>query len=233
MRDLGDLEREIGYQFADRSFLTRALTHSSHAHERSSDSDNEQFEFLGDAILGFIISDVLCREHPRLNEGQLSRIKGFLVSASNLVKYAEQIRLGEYLHLGRGEEKTGGRMKQTLLVDGFEALLAAVYLDGGLDAARGLAMRFFAPQIRGIGHGAEELADYKSGLTEALLKEGRAAEYILASESGPDHQKLFIVEVCISGEAVASGIGLTKKAAEQAAAKHALAKLREFESETV
>lgn len=228
MRALDDLELELGYRFSDRSLLSQALTHSSHAHERSGGvADNEQLEFLGDAVLGFLISDVLCRAVPRLTEGQLSRIKGFLVSAANLVKYAEQIHLGEYLHLGRGEEKTGGRTKQTLLVDGFEALIAAVYLDGGIDPVRSVTLRFFQPQIDEIGNGAEELQDFKTALQDALrARNGGTAEYAVASETGPDHQKLFSVDVQISGESLASGMGLTKKAAEQAAAKHALERLK-------
>src|SRR4030095_8716600 len=122
MSSIHDLEADLGYTFKDVQLLKQAVTHSSHANERSTgERDNEQLEFLGDSVLGFLVSDYLFRAHPNLTEGQLSKLKGFFVSSANLVKYAEQARIGEYLLLGRGEEKTGGRTKQALLVDGFEA----------------------------------------------------------------------------------------------------------------
>src|SRR5947208_3372363 len=191
MSDLADLQNEIGYQFKDLALLSQAVTHSSHAHEKSSGSrDNEQLEFLGDAILGFLVSDFLYRAHPSLTEGQLSKLKGFFVSAANLVKYAERIRLGHYLHLGKGEEKTGGRTKQALLVDALEAVLGAIYLDGGIDEARRVMFRFFEPQIEDVGQSERQLTDFKTGLQEQLQARhlGRA-DYIVASEEGPDHQK--------------------------------------------
>src|SRR5437868_2305421 len=130
MTDLPALQAELGYTFKDLQLLTQALTHSSHANEKSRGiGDNEQLEFLGDSVLGFLVSDFLFRAHPGLTEGQLSKLKGFFVSSANLVKYAERVHLGSYLHLGKGEEKTGGRTKQALLVDAFEAVLGAVYLD--------------------------------------------------------------------------------------------------------
>src|SRR5438552_18952549 len=134
MGSINDLQFELGYSFKNAELLGQALTHSSHANEKGSGpGDNEQLEFLGDAVLGFLVSDFLFRAHPRLTEGQLSKLKGFFVSSANLVKYAERINLGEYLQLGRGEEKTGGRTKQTLLVDALEAIIGAIYLDGGLE----------------------------------------------------------------------------------------------------
>src|SRR5499425_1475029 len=137
MSSIHDLEADLGYTFKDTRLLTQALTHSSHANERSTgERDNEQLEFLGDSVLGFLVSDYLFRAHPNLTEGQLSRLKGFFVSSANLVKYAERVHLGNYLQLGRGEEKTGGRMKQALLVDALEALLGGVCLDSGIDQAR-------------------------------------------------------------------------------------------------
>src|SRR5213593_1283595 len=148
MNGFGDLELELGYTFRDARLLTQALTHSSHANEkRAGERDNEQLEFLGDSILGFLVSDFLFRAHPGLSEGQLSKLKGFFVSSANLVKYAEKIDLGAYLQLGKGEEKTGGRTKQALLVDAFEAILGAMYIDGGLDVSRQLIARFVGPQI--------------------------------------------------------------------------------------
>jgi ribonuclease-3 len=217
------LESELGYHFSDAALLQKSLTHSSHAHEQRTGEDNEQLEFLGDAVLGFVVSDFLCRAYPHFSEGQLSKLKGFFVSSANLVKYAEQLKLGSYLHLGKGEEKTGGRSKQALLVDAFEAILGAMYIDGGLDVSRQLIARFVGPQISEIGAATSQVMDFKTALQELLQKRGmEPCRYVLASEEGPSHQKLFTVEVELGGAMVASGIGLTKRAAEQAAAKRAL-----------
>jgi ribonuclease III len=223
MSDLSDLQLALGYTFKDTQLLTQALTHSSHANEKNAGRDNEQLEFLGDAVLGFLVSDFLCRAHPLLTEGQLSKLKGFFVSSANLVKYAERVGLGGYLQLGKGEEKTGGRTKQALLVDALEAVLGAIYLDGGIEEARRVLLPFFEPQIEDVGGGDRQVKDFKTELQEQLQARrlGRA-DYILAHEAGPDHQKLFTVEVFIDGEPVARGVGLTKKAAEQAAAQQAL-----------
>jgi ribonuclease-3 len=224
MGSIQDLETDLGYTFKNPELLTQALTHSSHANERNTGvRDNEQLEFLGDSVLGFLVSDYLFRAHPTLNEGQLSRLKGFFVSSANLVKYAEKVHLGTYLQLGKGEEKTGGRTKQALLVDALEAVLGAIYLDSGVDDARRVMLRFLEPQMEDVGESERQLVDFKTELQEQLQGSQRGrAEYILASEEGPDHQKLFTVEVMIDGECVARGAGLTKKAAEQAAARHAL-----------
>src|SRR5437867_1791724 len=227
MSSIHDLESALGYSFTNTLLLTQSLTHSSHANEKSTgERDNEQLEFLGDSVLGFLVSDYLFRAHPNLTEGQLSRLKGFFVSSANLVKYAERVHLGSYLQLGKGEEKTGGRMKQALLVDGLEAVLGAIYLDGGMDEARRVMVRFLEPQMEDVGGSERQLTDFKTELQEQLQSGhlGRA-EYIIASEQGPDHQKLFTVEVMVEGESVARGVGLTKKAAEQAAARHALERL--------
>src|SRR5206468_8664358 len=215
MGPVEELQLKLGYMFRDIQFLTKALTHSSHANERAVlAGDNEQLEFLGDSVLGFLVSDFLFRAHPNLNEGQLSKLKGFFVSSANLVKYAERVHLGNYLQLGKGEEKTGGRMKQALLVDALEAVLGAIYLDSGMDDARRVMLRFLEPQMEDVGESERQLVDFKTELQEQLQgsQKGRA-EYILASEEGPDHQKLFTVEVMIDGECVARGAGLTKKAA--------------------
>jgi ribonuclease-3 len=224
MKTLADLEFGLAYKFTDAQLLQQAITHSSHANERSGgQGDNEQLEFLGDAVLGFLVSDFLFRAHPGLNEGQLSKLKGFFVSAANLVKYAEQLDLGAYLQLGRGEEKTGGRTKQALLVDALEGIIGAIYLDGGIEEARRVMLRFFEPQIDDVYESDRQLTDFKTGLQEQLqARHLSRAEYVLTSEEGPDHQKLFTVEVVVDGETLARGIGLTKKAAEQAAARQAL-----------
>src|SRR5947208_2072908 len=220
MNSLSDLETAFSYCFKNSDLLSRALTHSSHANEQgTSAGDNEQLEFLGDSVLGFLVADFLFQAHPSLSEGQLSKLKGFFVSSANLVKYAERVHLGSYLHLGKGEEKTGGRTKQALLVDAFEAVLAAIYLDGGIEEARRVMLHFFEPQIEDVEESGCQLTDFKTALQEQLQARhlGRA-EYMVASEEGPDHQKLFTVEVIIDRESVARGVGLTKKAAEQAAA---------------
>jgi len=227
MSSIHDLEVELGYTFKNVQLLTQALTHSSHANERTTgERDNEQLEFLGDSVLGFLVSDYLFRSYPNLTEGHLSRLKGFFVSSANLVKYAERIHLGSYLQLGRGEEKTGGRMKQALLVDALEAVLGAVYLDSGMDQARRLMLRFLEPQMEDVGESDRQLVDFKTELQEQL-QAGHLGkvEYIVISEEGPDHQKLFTVEVMIDGEFGVRGAGLTKKAAEQSAARHALERM--------
>jgi ribonuclease-3 len=235
MNAVEDLEFEVAYKFKDTQLLRQALTHSSHANERSTgEGDNEQLEFLGDSVLGFLVSDFLFRAHPGLTEGQLSKLKGFLVSSANLVKYAEQLHLGSYLHLGKGEEKTGGRTKQALLVDAFEAIIGAIYLDGGIEEARRIMLRFFEPQIEDVEQSGRQVADFKTALQEQLQARrlGRV-DYIVTSETGPDHQKLFTVEVLIEGEAAARGIGLTRKAAEQAAAQQALERVWATQEETI
>src|SRR5437764_1061673 len=227
-----DLQLKLGYMFRDIQLLSKALTHSSHANEKGLvDGDNEQREFLGDSVLGFLVSDFLFRTHPGLTEGQLSKLKGFFVSSANLVKYAERIHLGDYLQLGRGEEKTGGRTKQALLVDGLEAILGAIYLDGGIEEARRVILNFVEPQIEDVGDSERQLQDFKTALQEELQAQHRGpADYIVTSEDGPDHQKLFTVEVLIDGEPVAQGLGLTKKAAEQSAARQALGCLSKVET---
>jgi len=220
---LDKLELELGYRFSDPVLLRKALIHSSHAHEQNISEDNEQLEFLGDSVLGLIVSDLLFRAHPNLTEGELSKLKGFFVSSANLVKYAEQLDLGRYLYLAKGEEKTGGRSKQALLVDAFEAIIGAIYLDGGPESARHLASKFMEPQLDEVRMGARRSVDFKTALQERLQARSLgSARYLAVSESGPDHEKLFTVDIELNGQIVARGIGLTKKAAEQAAARQAL-----------
>jgi len=235
MSSVDDLQFELGYRFKDTQLFTKALTHSSHANERAaSGGDNEQLEFLGDSVLGFLVSDFLFRTHPRLTEGQLSKLKGFFVSSANLVKYAERIHLGEYLQLGKGEEKTGGRTKQALLVDGLEAIIGAIYLDGGIEEARRVILNFFEPQIEDVGDSDRQLQDFKTALQEELQAQRRGhADYVVTSEEGAEHQKLFTVNVVIDGESIAQGLGLTKKAAEQAAAREALERISKTDTLTL
>ena len=229
MKNLDELEQTLGCEFARRELLEQALTHSSYAHENNLGpmDDNERLEFLGDSILGFLVSEALCGAQPNLSEGQMSKLKGFLVSSANLVQCAEQIQLGHYLRLGRGEEKTGGRRKQALLVNAFEALIAAIYLDGGLDRVREVILRFFTLQIEDVEDAADQVPDFKSALQEGLQARGqKPADYKLIEAAGPDHQKLFTVEVIVGNSSVARGRGLTKKAAEQAAAMQAMEALK-------
>jgi ribonuclease III len=228
--DFAALEDRLGHRFRQSQMLERALTHRSLANEDATGGvmDNESLEFLGDAVLGFIIADTLFRRFPEYDEGQKSKLKSMLVSTPTLAKLARQLDLGEFLMLGRGEEKTGGRRKQALLADGYEAVIAAIYVDGGIDAARAFILRQFAALIdeaRQPGFGGR---DYKSALQEYLQAHDQPLpEYHVASESGPDHRKLFQVEVRVRDEAIAQASGRSKKEAEQEAARVALAKLNQ------
>ena len=222
------LESRIGYRFKDRGLLEHALTHKSKAHEDPSGGvvDNESLEFLGDAVLGLVVADTLYRSFPTYNEGQKSKIKANLVSTASLAELAEQIGLGDHMILGRGEEKTGGRLKQALLADTCEALIAAIYLDGGLDPARGFLLREFASGIEDARQQDYFGRDYKSRLQERLQAQGRPLpSYRVSGEVGPDHRKMFHVEVFVGEDKIAQGMGRTKKEAEQEAAQLGLATL--------
>jgi ribonuclease-3 len=223
------LQQTIGYRFRDRGLLEHAMTHTSRAHEDVSGGvvDNESLEFLGDAVLGFLVAESLFHEFPDSDEGQKSKIKAAVVSTAALARLAERLQLGDHLLLGRGEEKTGGRRKQALLADGYEALIAAIYLDGGIEHVRAFVAREFAPLLadaRRIGAGGQ---DHKSALQELVQARGAPLpEYRLVGTIGPDHRKLFQVEVVVSGEPVAEATGTSKKEAEQEAARLALEQLR-------
>lgn len=224
------LQRVIEYRFRDRGLLEHAMTHTSRANEDVSGgvADNESLEFLGDAVLGFVVADMLFREFPQYNEGQKSKIKASLVSTATLARQAERLALGEHLLLGRGEEKTGGRRKQALLADGYEALIAAVYLDGGIEQARAFIHREFAPMVAEVKDGSLAGQDFKSALQEHLQASERPLpEYKLIGSTGPDHRKQFQVAVVVAGTALAEATGPSKKDAEQEAARLALEKLRE------
>lgn len=226
--EFDDLQRRIGYRFADRGLLEHALTHKSRAAEDASGGvfDNESLEFLGDAVLGLVVAEALFRRFPDYTEGQKSKIKASVVSTHSLARHAEQIRLGEHLLLGRGEEKTGGRFKQALLADGYEALIAAIYLDGGLPAAAGFLERELGEAIDAGAQQDVVGRDYKSALQERLQALGHGLpEYRLASTAGPDHRKLFTIEVVVAGDVLGSATGRAKKEAEQEAARLALARL--------
>jgi len=221
-----NLEERLGYRFRNPELLTRALTHRSAvagAPEAAAVAHNERLEFLGDAVLELIASESLLDSFPGWSEGPLSRSRARIVNAHSLEAAARQLGLGGDLRLGRGEEKTGGREKPALLADAFEAVVAAIYLDGGLEAAREFLRRtLFGSALAEDGVRLSE-SDRKSALQEFLQARGRPpAEYRIAGESGPDHRKQFEVEVWVGGERLASGSGGTKKEAEQLAARQAL-----------
>ena len=188
--------------------------------------DNESLEFLGDAVLGLVVADMLFREFPQFQEGQKSKVKATLVSTAALARLADRIGLGDHVLLGRGEEKTGGRRKQALLADTCEALIAAIYLDGGIEEATRFVLRESADEIARV-RSPEFLRDFKSALQELLQAQDRPLpEYVLAASTGPDHDKRFHVEVRLGADVLAEGAGRTKKDAEQEAARAALDRLR-------
>jgi ribonuclease-3 len=223
--DLSELEALLGYRFRDPSLLVRALTHRSYVNEHEDEGllHNESLEFLGDAVLGFLVSSRSFRRFPELQEGALSKIKAYLVSAANLLQFARRIRLGEYMRLSKGEEKTGGRTKRAILEDAYEALIGAMYLDGGIEAASAL----LAPQVEEILDSLDVkhivFGDFKSALQERLHNLGRPEPvYRVINEIGPDHRKTFVVQVLVHDEIVAEASGKTKKEAQQEAARIAL-----------
>ena len=235
--DVDSLQRDIGHRFHDRAVLDRALTHSSHVHEKTLSGeaqalqDNEQLEFLGDAVLGFLISESLVARFPDSQEGRLSKWKAHLVSAMHLYEVAQRLDLGQYLQLGRGEEMSGGRTKRTLLVDALEALIAAVYLDGGVEAAR----QFVRVLVIGDGDGSldhledglpSQMVDFKSALQElAQARKLPQPRYSIVKECGPEHSKTFTIEVRVGKDLAGQADGQTKKSAAQKAAREVYEKL--------
>jgi ribonuclease III len=222
---LSELEAFLDYQFRDRSLLQRALTHRSFVNEHESEGmlHNESMEFLGDSVLGFLISSKIYQKFPQLKEGELSKIKAFLASAANLVRLAEKIRVGEYLWISKGEEKTGGRKKRAILVDAFEAIVGAIYLDGGVDAASSFVERQIGQFLNDMDLEEFTYGDFKSALQEYLHDRGQSEpSYRVVHEIGPDHGKTFVVQVSVNGQVVSEASGKTKKEAQQAAARLAL-----------
>jgi ribonuclease-3 len=225
--EFGELEQQIGYRFRDRGLLEHALTHKSRAAEDASGGvvDNESLEFLGDAVLGLVVADALFHQYPHSTEGDKSKIKASVVSTQSLARHADRMGLGQHMILGRGEEKTGGRTKQALLADAYEALIAAIFLDGGLEAA-GAFLRRELKDALDAGSSPLFARDYKSALQERLQGLGRPLpEYRVSGVAGPDHRKIFNVEVVVSGEVLGAAAGKAKKEAEQEAARLALARL--------
>mgnify|MGYP003807621429 FL=1 len=219
----------MGYRFRNRDCLAEALTHRSFVNESREAAlrDNQRLEFFGDAVLGLLVSRRLFERFPDMGEGELSRIRASLVDEPALAAVAEKICLGKYLLLGRGEEKTGGRRKRSILADALEALVAAVYLDGGLAAAEQVVDDLFGASLDRVG--VEFIGrDFKTRLQEVCHAfYGKAPRYVLEEVSGPDHERVFKVSVRINGECLGMGVGKSKKMAEQAAARRALEQLGE------
>jgi ribonuclease III len=232
--DLGILEKALGHAFRDRELLERALTHKSRIYEKSGEgqpsSDNEQLEFLGDAILGFAVSESLVRRFATFPEGRLSKVKAHLVSAARLHEVAQDLNLGEFLLLGRGEEMSGGREKKALLSDAVEALIAALYLDAGMEAARQfIETRIVAPFEPPADGSDSSVTDFKSALQEmAQALKLPPPRYVTVAEDGPEHSKTFTVEVRLGKEWVSQAQGLSKKSAGQKAAQQILQQLTEW-----
>ena len=219
------LEAKLGYTFRDGALLCHALTHSSYANEHRSEglTSNERLEFLGDSVLGMVVADHLYRTHPDMPEGELTRTRAALVCEGSLHEIAKELDLGEYLRLGRGEDAGGGRHRPSILADAVESLLAAVYLDGGIEPVRTIIQKLILD--REVERAVDR--DYKTALQELVQrKPGSVITYQLIRESGPDHCRLFEMEVSIGGVPAGQGEGRTKKEAEQMAAKTAIEKLK-------
>ena len=217
-----DLEADLGYRFRNITLLQNALTHSSYANERWHDSlkSNERLEFLGDSILGMVVAEYLFRSFPDRPEGELTRMRADMVCENSLAAVADKLKLGEYLLLGHGEERLGGRTRASILADAVESVIAASFLDGGMEAARGIISRFILTDVP-----VKRLhnADYKTMLQELVQqKKNQSMVYTLVGESGPDHDKHFEVELSLNGTVVGHGSGSSKKRAEQDAAHSAL-----------
>lgn len=219
-----ELERGLGYRFQDQRLLENALTHSSYANERRDGrTSNERLEFLGDSILGFVVAEFLYRTHPNQPEGDLTRIRADLVCERNLAKAAGSIRLGEFLLLGHGEDHGGGRFRDSIVSDAMESVIAAAFLDGGFQAARGIIERLI---LTDIPTGRPGNFDYKTMFQELVQREkDQLIHYELVGQSGPDHDKVFMVDVLLNGKKVGHGRGRSKKKAEQAAAEQAIQSL--------
>ena len=216
------LEEGLGYIFENRKLLENALTHSSYANENRERRlpDNERLEFLGDSILGFVVADYLYRRFPEKPEGELTRIRADLVCETNLAKAAGTIHLGDFLLLGHGEDHGGGRKRDSIVSDAMESVIAASYMDGGFEAAKGIIDRLI---LRDVPTGRAHNFDYKTALQELVQrKKDQELHYVLTGESGPDHDKHFEVEVCLNGAPVGKGSGSSKKRAEQSAAEAAI-----------
>lgn len=216
-----EIEKKIGYKFNDGELLKTALTHSSYANEKNGAMlYNERLEFLGDSVLGIVTADYLFNHHHDFPEGELTKVRAALVCEKALYSFAKQIDLGKYLYLGKGELHTGGRGRPSILADAFEALIAAIYLDGGMKSAKKFVLSFI---LKAQDEAIEVNTDYKTKLQEVIQKNPEEhIEYKTVGEEGPDHDKHFIVDVLLNSNVIGSGEGRSKKQAEQIAAKKAL-----------
>ena len=214
------LDEALGVTFADLSLRETALTHRSFAFERGIDLTNERLEFLGDSVLGVVVTDMAFHAFPQMPEGDLAKLRAAIVNMSALAEVARELRLGEVLLLGKGEEQSGGRDKSSILADALEAVFGAVYLDRGLQVARGLIERLFRPRMEAYVRGEGD-RDYKTILQELASAELRALPEYRLEERGPDHEKEFTATVFLGGTPQGTGIGRSKKEAEQQAAREA------------
>ena len=222
---MNELETAIGYRFKKITLLQNALTHSSYANEFWHDSlkSNERLEFLGDSVLGMVVAEHLYRTFPDRPEGELSRMRADMVCETALARIADQLQLGQHLLLGHGEEQGGGRGRSSILADAVESVIAACYLDGGMDAARGFITKFVLCDVPATGM---RNVDHKTALQELVQqKKNQVLMYELTGESGPDHNKQFSVAVYLNGKLAGEGVGSSKKRAEQDAARAAIEKL--------
>ncbi len=221
-------QARLGYEFRNLDLLERALTHKSFSNENRElrSPNNERLEFLGDAVLGFVIGELIYHSFPNLQEGALSKIKAHLVSANMLSAKGRALEIGRYLRMGAGEARSGGAEKLSLLADAFEAVVAAIYLDGGVAPTETFVRRVFEPEVAGIDIGDLSFHDYKTTLQETAQSLGLPLpDYRVIEESGPDHEKAFVVELAWDGEPFARGQGPSKREAQRKAAKEALKKL--------
>lgn len=217
-----DLQRLIGYRFHDDKLLYEALSHSSFANENKKlRRSNERLEFLGDSVLSVVVSDYIFKHFKHIPEGELTKLRASLVCESALFEFSKKIKLGEHIFLGKGEELTGGRERPSIVSDAFEAVIAAIYLDGGMEAVRPYVLSFIPKDI--TPQGTKSFRDYKTELQEVIQRNPEEKiDYFLKSESGPDHDKHFVVQVRLNSNVIGEGGGRSKKAAEQAAACEAL-----------
>lgn len=216
------LQEKLNYSFKNEKLLINALTHSSFANEaRDGISSNERLEFLGDSVLSIIVSEYVYKKFRNLPEGELTKLRASLVCEKSLCSFSRELELGKYLRLGKGEDKGGGRERDSILADAFEAVLAAMYLDGGFEVAKNHVMRFIIEELAHVDD--EVFKDYKTALQEIIQRNPEeSVTYILTGEQGPDHDKIFEVEVRLNSNTIGKGTGKNKKQAEQSAAKEAL-----------
>lgn len=218
--NIKELQEKLGYTFNDEAILIRALSHSSYVNENHSAGDsNERLEFLGDSVLGLITAENFFKNYKKLPEGELTKLRAATVCEKSLAGFARQLELGKYLLLGKGEILTGGRERPSIQADAFEAIIAAIYLDGGMESARNFVLKYIEEAIRQ----QQSIRDYKTMLQEVVQRNpGEIIEYVLTGETGPDHDKRFEVEVHLNSNVIGRGIGKSKKKAEQEAAREAL-----------